>query len=339
MQSVRVPVLVMAGFAALASTGHAAVIGEPDRRTFAEWAEANGLPVEEVEARYAASGEVACYWVDDLDRNRSSFSSAQVTARADLITMSGHVFIDLASCEDKAPARSCTFSTERNGETLTAALDEIVDLGPPCAGNFPPPLRERLLQDWAVIRLAHPIDVVPYAVDGADAMVAPGLKVTSVVRSQDYLVPLDDGTTEHPETIGECTVRDTVVQFGRTTYFATDCDGAQRSSGGSVLDTDDDGPPRLLGIWAASTEERYQLDEAVARIIEAGAYRDDLVNMAEYDPANWSSRHVPVAGGFLRAILRAVAETDRARFEASGDGDDAVPEVRPGPGPAILNDI
>jgi hypothetical protein len=187
-----------------------------------------------------------------------------------------------------------------------------------------------------VIQLATPIDVIPYTVAGSDAQIGPGLTVTSVIRSQDYLVPLEDGTTLHPETIGECTVRDTVTQFGRTTYFATDCDGAQRSSGGSVLDSDEP-TPRLLGIWAASTEERYQLDEAVARIIEAGAYRDDLVNMAEYDPANWSSRHVPVSGSFLRAILRAVRDSDRALFAVRGDGEDALPP--PGPGPAILDDI
>jgi hypothetical protein len=165
----------------------------------------------------------------------------------------------------------------------------------------------RLVNDWAVVRLDRPLDVTPYRIseDNPAAAIIDGTPVVSVIFSQDYLVLAADGSMNHPKTVSDCTVRDIATRGGRLVYFATDCDGAQRSSGGSVLSATA-GVPTLIGIWAASNENRMLLDAAVARMVAAGTYRNDLANGGAYQVNQWSSRHVPVSGAFLEAINFAI---------------------------------
>ena len=308
-----IPILGLVAWAGLVAvqtlpTG-AAVIGEPDRNTVAEWAEVKHLDPAQAEARYAATGVVTCNWEEPEWGSRTSISTGQVTALPDLVTLSGHIFIDPFICEEKASPSNCQFTITNNGVVETAMMTEILAIGIDCDSAARPTLGDRLVNDWALVRLDSRMAVAPYQIaDGLGEAVAENTKVVSVVHSQDYLVLNPEGGTLHPKTVSECTVRDLLNRAGRLVYFTSDCDGAQRSSGGSVLN-DTLETPVLIGIWAAASEDRLLLDEAVERVVAAGQYRDDLANVGEYAINSWSSRHVPVAGAFLMAIREAVETT------------------------------
>lgn len=284
----------------------AAVIDNPDRVTLTAWAAAEGLATDIVEDRYAATGVVTCSWEDPEWGPRHTFASAQLTIAADLITLSGHTFTDPITCEPKAAATQCQFTITDQGVEQTSPLSEILGTGIHCGPEGGSRVFDRMIGDWAVARLEHPLSATPYEIDPtAGGAVAPSEPVLSVTHSQDYFTLAADGTMLHPKTIGACRVRDLLRRFGAIAYFTTDCDGAQRSSGGSILAAGGDGPPKLIAIWAASSEGRPLLDEAVARIVEAGVYRDDLANTGTYEVNAWSSRHIPIAGEFLSVLLLA----------------------------------
>ena len=308
MNKRKAPILqVVAAVGVLATTlpSGSAVIGEPDRQTIAEWAISNHLDVSLVEDRFAATGVVTCEWDDVEHGHHTTIASGQVTGRQDLITLSAHTFFDPFECIPRATPSNCEFTVQRNGSYETAEMTEIVSIGYDCSAFISPIYGDRLLNDWAIVRLDRTLDVVPYAISGDTAgAVAEDIEVVSVVHSQDYLVVDPEGGTLHPKTVSQCTIRDLLRRAGRTVYFTSDCDGAQRSSGGSVLD-DTGETPILIGVWAASSEDRRMLDEAVGRILEAGQYGHDLVNGGNYEVNDWSSRHVPVAGAFLRAVREA----------------------------------
>lgn len=281
-----------------------AVIGEPEREPVRDWAIARNIDPSVADARFAATGEVVCHWEDPATGARTSYSTGQITGARDILAMTGHPFVDPVSCIPKARPGSCTFTTSVAGEAVTATVVTIEAIGIDC-GQPRTPLENRLEADWAVVRLDHPVEVAPYAIP-SDASMAlrVGTVVRSVVFSQDYLT-IVDGEETHPRTVGDCTVRDVLLRRELLTYFTSDCDGAQRSSGGAILSIGDD-PPALLGMWAASNEDSWLLAEAVARIVAAGGYRDDLANRGDYNVSFWSARHVPVTGAFLDA-LRAAA--------------------------------
>lgn len=311
MKISRLPFL--AGAAALAgplaaSVGpiRAAVIDNPDRVTLAAWAAAEGVEATIVEDLYAATGVVTCSWEHPTGGIRSTFASAQLTMAADLITLSGHTFIDPFTCEPKAEAAECLFTINHGGVEETSPLAELLGTGIHCGPEASSRLFDRMIGDWAVARLVRPLGATPYEVDPtAGGAVAPAAPVLSVTHSQDYFTIAADGTMLHPKTIGSCRVRDILRRLGTLAYFTTDCDGAQRSSGGSILAAGGEGPPKLIAIWAASTEGRQLLDEAVARMVAAGAYRDDLANTGTYEVNGWSSRHIPISGEFLSVLLLA----------------------------------
>ncbi len=304
---VGLAVLVGSGLILTPPTG-AAVIGRADRLTVAEWAAAKALDMRVLEASYAATGVVTCHWDDAQFGPRTSIASGQVTGRQDLITLSAHTFFDPDTCIAKARPNNCEFTVVNDGVTQTAIMADILGIGFTCGSPPGQSHRDRLINDWAVVRLEHALDVVPYQIpDGLTEVIAQNATVLSVVHSQDYLVIDPDGATRHPKTLSECTIRDVLRQADRVVYFSTDCDGAQRSSGGSVL-AGGALPHTLIGVWAAASEGRLLLDAAVERITEAGQYRNDLANTRAYDVNAWSSRHVPVAGAFLQAI-RAAVET------------------------------
>ncbi len=300
-------VACVAGLAALPSG--AAVIGLPDRLTLAGWAAETGQDPLSVERRYGATGVVTCDWDDPVYGPRTSIASGQVTAMPDILTLSGHTFIDPVTCLPKATAAACQFTINVDGEIETADLAEVLAIGIDCGLASRQSMGDRLRNDWAVARLDREMAVIPYALERAGLDLDQGTAVLSVTHSQDYIVFTPGGDETHPKTISACTVRDIDRRRSLLIYFTTDCDGAQRSSGGSVLSAERGGLPVLVGIWAASNEDRRLLDGAVQRITEAGIYRDDLANGGEYQINGWSSRHVPVAGAFLAAIRAAAEET------------------------------
>lgn len=287
-------------------TSSAAVIDEPERQTIAEWARANELLVEDVDARYAATGVVTCNWYDAQNEPHASISTGQVTVERDLVTLSGHVFLDPFRCVRKARSGDCNFAVTIGGIVETVSITDILEVGYDCGSPEFATIRSRLRNDWAIARLERPLDVVPYRVPVAPLNdIGAGLNVVSVVHSQDYLLIGADGAELHPKTVGRCRVRDVTREGGDVVYFASDCDGAQRSSGGSVLLGEE--RPTLIGVWAASSEDRGALNAAVRRIIEAGGYQHELANVQAYAVNGWSSRHVPLNSAFLDAIREATA--------------------------------
>lgn len=293
--------LVAGAVAAQLGAAEAAVIDGPDRRTIAEWATTYGFDLAAIEQRYGATGAVSCDWSDAVHGEHSTFSTGQVTVRRDLVTLSGHVFRDLDECYDKARPAGCRFTVTIGGSVQSASIEEVVAIGFDCDGTD---YNDRLRNDWAVARLDRMLDVEPYAIPD---LPGPDLRrtmaVMSVVHSQDYLTLGPEGEELHPKTVGRCHVRDLLTEDNETTttFFTSDCDGAQRSSGGSVLN-DQGETPVLIAIWVANSEGRPALDRAVARMIEAGGFDASLANSGNYSPVRWSSRHVPLSGEFLDTI-------------------------------------
>lgn len=295
--------------AAQLSPASAAVIDLPDRQTIDEWAEANDLDPTSAGNRYGATGVVACHWSDAEHGDHISIASGQVTVRRDIVTLSGHTFRDPFFCYEKAGPYDCSFSVTQNGSVQTASIAEVLAVGFDCEEGDTTGYGDRLVADWAVARLNRMLNVEPYEIpDLPGPLIEERADVVSVVHSQDYLIVEPDGETNHPKTVGRCRIRDILDRDGEPIYFTTDCDGAQRSSGGSLLDDSGD-VPVLIAVWAANSEERPELDQAVLRVIEAGEYRNGLANRGFYSVNNWSSRHVTVTGAFLDAIRAAVGRT------------------------------
>ena len=294
---------------ALVSPSGGAVIDTADRRTVAEWAAANHIDPARVGDRYGATGVVTCHWSDAEHGDHVSIATGQVTVRRDIVTLSGHTFHDPFYCYEKAGPNDCQFSITRNGTVQTAAIAEVLALGFDCDADDTSDYGDRLINDWAVARLNRMLDVVPYEIpDLPGPHIEENDLVVSVIHSQDYFFLEANGETSHPKTVGRCRIRDLLERNGETIYVTSDCDGAQRSSGGSLLE-DIGEVPILIAVWTANLEDPPLLAAAVERMIEAGGFRVGLVNRGLYGVNSWSSRHVTVTGAFLDAIR---AEVGRA---------------------------
>src|SRR6516162_1996387 len=111
---------------------------DSDRRMTEEaYAKANGLSLDEVGSRFAASGILRC---------PGGASSAQVTGARDVITTVAHAF--RPDCKSRTPPDKCTFEYYRGAEMRTVPLSATLWMGT-CIDNMP----RQASGDWAVAKL------------------------------------------------------------------------------------------------------------------------------------------------------------------------------------------
>lgn len=187
------------------------VFGKNSRRTVDEFAAEQKLDAGELRTEFAGSGLVEC---------GDAHGAGQLTLTNDLITTAAHVFFD----ERGAPrARTCHFVVEDHGKEVRVAIDSHSIV----AGSTNP-YAIAAVHDWAVARLAHPIEgVTPYVLaDGANQ----NMPVEFVARGH-----IDWGEGRKLS-IEKCRLHDQLnVGEEGTREFSFDCETGDGASGGAVV--------------------------------------------------------------------------------------------------------
>jgi len=224
--------LVVAGTA----TGGAAerrVVVDRDGRVGAR-AAAAALHTSEAELteRYAATGVVECGGVRGI---------GQITGRGDVVTSAAHVFFD-ESGRSRAEAGRCLFRAA-SGEEVALTPDAAR-----CGSSRPYEAHGR--QDWAVARLARPVDGVrPYRLGGVPRI---GQEITVI------------GYEGRTPSWDFCRVRDVLTGAGGGVEIRTDCVGIDGFSGAAYLTRE--ARPSVLGVHVGFRSRHPDT---------AGAYGDD----------------------------------------------------------------
>jgi hypothetical protein len=276
-----------------------AVYGDHDHRlNEADFAASVGESKQTIHDRYAATGIIFCGNAD---------ATAEVIVKNDTIVTAAHVFYFGNGCNPRGPADKCVFSyTKSDGASRTIKVMKMLEQGYKCPGTPDP------TTDWAVLNLESPADgVTPYRVESKTLQkaLAPtgfepyqvkpnppkGFPVVFVAHSADFFIK-GKSKNVYPKHFEKCEVKNVYSEWGSDpTYYKTDCDGAEGSSGGGIVDGNHDNPI-LMGINAANGETDKQLHQA----IDSG-----IPNKGEYNEHSWANEFIPVAGDFLRAIKRA----------------------------------
>jgi hypothetical protein len=267
----------------------------------ADFAASVGESKQTIHDRYAATGTITC---GDFE------GSAEVAVKNDTIVTAAHMFYLRITCNPRGPADKCVFSyTNSNGASRTIKVKKMFDLGFKCPGIADPK------QDWAVLQLEAPADgVTPYQVEAkatkaldersrvvyvapyqAESEPVKGLKngspVLFVAHSIDWFTKSQSNGRFYPKHFQKCEVKN-AYSLWEPVYYKTNCDGAEYSSGGGLLDGNHDNPI-LMGIFSSNWETGQQLQQA----IDSG-----IPTKGEYNENSWTNAFVPIAGEFLRAI-------------------------------------
>jgi hypothetical protein len=257
------------------------IFGIPDRRTEKEWAEENGMKLNDVQKRYAATGTLKC---------KNLQLSADLVMVDDIIVTSSHIFKDKKTCAKVEDPKNCKFMVKVGNEMQTVNLGAIIDDG---FKNCPP----KPSDDWAIVRLKKKIKgISPYAVD-ASQEISSNQTVSSVTALNFDLYRNKKRLPVETKTIGKCTSAHIYMVESEAGLFSTDCDGSEGQSGGAILNDDPHGPPVLLGIHRSVSETEQQLKSAIAR---------GEANAGDFDEDHWANRHVALRGQFLKSLLEAV---------------------------------
>lgn len=257
--------------------------GEEGRLTEEEYALKSGLPVLQIQTRFAATGVIKC---------GKYTGSAQLTGANDTITTSAHMFSGAENCAPGVPAKSCTFTTRTGNDVQTQPISELVATGFKCPG------KPRMADDWAVLKLQNPIRrVTAYSLPSLNDEINPGDKVISVSGSSvDFQrVARKTGQTTFPKSIEGCQIKKPYFTLGVISLFESTCDFSGGNSGGSILRMSERGDV-LVGISKSNDETEAE---------RTSAARNNIVRRGKYSEGKWATYHVPVAGDFLNAIERA----------------------------------
>jgi hypothetical protein len=123
-------------------------VDDADRRTEEQYALENNMTLEEVQAKFGASGAIVC---------RNSAGSGQVTIRNDIATTSAHLFFNPKNCKLLNEASDCRLELSRGNKKQLIPIEAVVSMGFKC------PSATRDTDDWAVVKLKVPaIGVKPY---------------------------------------------------------------------------------------------------------------------------------------------------------------------------------
>jgi hypothetical protein len=187
------------------------VFGKNSRRSVEEFAAEQKLNAAELRTRFAGSGLIEC---------GDAHGAGQLTLTNDLVTTAAHVFFD----EKGAPrAKRCFFLIENHGKETRVPID----LGSIVAGSTDP-YAVAAVHDWALARLAHPIEeVTPYGVANATG---PNMPVEFVARGH---IDWGDGRRLSME---KCLLHDQLAAGAEgTREFSFDCETGDGASGGALV--------------------------------------------------------------------------------------------------------
>jgi hypothetical protein len=257
-----------------------AVIDEDGRKTEEEYAQSKNLPLSRIQNRFAATGTLKC------DKNSLT---AQLTGASNVITTAAHAFEDLTNCKKRSNPEACTFTVKIGNEERTSKVSSLAARGTSCP-NLP-----LFSDDWAVLKIDPPLTGIDfYQLPTAEEVQTEKDVIAVSAGARDFIRRDSRGRTINPKSIEDCTVKSVDRSFGAL-MFQSDCDGAQGSSGGSML-ANIRGQDTLLGIASYGNETASMLERAL---------KDGRLNKGTYKKGEWATYHVPVTGRFLRAIENA----------------------------------
>ena len=238
--------------------------GADDRGSLLDLGPGLGLSEEEIDRIRRVSGHVGCF------APTPNVASGALYLTNDQVLTAGHLFFE----DDGTPRSECYFRQQAPGSEWLALTPDPANArfgaAPPKAGSN---------DDWAVVRLAQPIDGAdPFPVDETRPAAGDPLIVVSAhpagMEHVDLNVPVVQG----------CRVRRAPISTEDTTFYRSDCDATGASSGGMHL-------ARVDGalVFRAMT-------------ISTGPWRDPAFAGAPYDE---SAGSVTTALGTDAAILAA----------------------------------
>lgn len=190
--------------------------GTDDRGSLIEIGASLGLSAAEIDRIRKVSGHVVC-----TDGERPVTASGSLYLANNQILTAGHVFFDA----DGNRKQKCFFRRQAEGsEWLELAID-------PANARFGArPPRPASNNDWAIVRLTVPItDAEPFPVDPVTPVEGEALVVVSAqpagFEDSDPNIPIAQ----------PCTVRRAPISSQATSFYRTDCDASNGSSGGMHL--------------------------------------------------------------------------------------------------------
>ncbi|ATQ69883.1 MULTISPECIES: trypsin-like peptidase domain-containing protein [Methylosinus] len=233
------------------------VLGAERRANAEQYAAKNKLDLSTLKRAHAASGLVTC---------GRAHGAGQLTVANDVITTAAHVFLDERGAHR---SRACYFVTDIDGRKRRVPID----MGTIIAGSAKP-YSAKAVNDWAVARLAQPLDdVSPYDLAEEVAVDQP---VEFVSRGH------SDWRDAETMSFEACRLRAQTNQVkGGTREFAFDCGTGDGASGGAVL----------------SGEQRLRLGA-----ILVGWRSSDPARVGPYSQNNYNFV-VSIEGPFREAVL------------------------------------
>ena len=258
-----------------------AIFDDDDRRTEAEFASENGLPLAAVQERFAATGTIFC---------GQYYASGNLTVADNIVATAAHAFAS-PSCSFVLEPDACTFTVEKGARRQTVKIKRIVSQGYKC------PAQPTHFDDWAVAELAEPIkDVMPYRIEDQERRgVRAGEDVIFIAAlATDFRRRDARGEVTWPKTIGRCSVENVTAGPDRADQlFSSNCDNSIGSSGGAVVR--DGSEPALIGVLSFSNETNEMSSQAA---------RSGRLNTGPFLEGGWGAYHVPVTGEFWETLRR-----------------------------------
>jgi hypothetical protein len=246
---------------------------DTDRRMTEEaYAKANGLSLDAVRSRFAASGVLRCPGGD---------SSAQVTGARDVITTAAHAFRDV--CELRRSPDKCMFEYYRGSERRTIPLSETLWMGT-CSDSAP----RAVVSDWAVARLKFPAEVTPYEIYERMEVLVESERVLAVVGYDILATGKTDRYGPFNKTMQECQVRD----VRDWSIFETNCE-FEFGASGSALFRQRDSRMTLFGVLGGDYHDKGYCPQGGC----------------EFKSRKWSSVYVTLKGEFKDRLLAAVSQS------------------------------
>lgn len=262
----------------------AAVVDADGRRTEEDYSRAKRQPLSTVQMLFAPTGELRCTGIR---------LSAQLTGANDLITTAGHALVDDKTCHKRSNPTDCVFTIRIGSMVKRSRVQSMIATGINC------PNKPDTYDDWAVLRIHPPITAVnPYKLPDT-AEFYPRQQVIFVASHVfDFFRKSSRGEEYHPKAVEECEIRHIHWWMNQPILLESNCDGGQGASGGSLL-TPTDTTPVLIGVTVANDENDAFVELAKNR---------KRPNSGPWKANAWATYHVPLAGAFLKTILRAIGD-------------------------------
>ena len=246
----------------------AKIVGQEDRMTFEEYAQAKGMEIKDVEDQFGATGVLTC-----RGKGTEFQFTAQIAGSSSVVIGAAHGFFN-KDCSRK-PIELCSLFLFK-GKTVVENRVEMSSLKLGGCPFFTKPSNASV--DWMVAKLISPAKARPYGIS-SDNPLSPGQKVLQVSAFSENFRPEQD----YPRHITECSLRDIGSNPNRP--ILTDCDTGGGSSGSAQLVI------KESKLYVASIHVAY-----------TGSGKDGQA----YNRTLFHNVSVPISGQFLEAIKQAI---------------------------------